>query len=82
MKITAHYRNNTTAIHLDKIEGMQLTEGQTTKAAEFGATHAFKTNDMMQLPKYVHAAITDAGFKYVKIGWTSYQSATWGAKKI
>jgi hypothetical protein len=31
---------------------MQLTEGQTTKSAEFGATHVFVTKDMIKLPKY------------------------------
>lgn len=77
--VTAAYRNNTATIVLCVIAG--LTEGQAEKAAAFSATHYFVTGDLMALPKYQREALAAAGWAFVKIGHTTYESATWGAKK-
>jgi hypothetical protein len=80
--VTASYRNTAAKITLHVIESGDLTEGQATKAESFAATHYFTTGDVMTLPKYQHAALTEAGWIYTKIGHTSYASTTWGAKKL
>jgi len=80
--ITATYRNNTKTIELEKIYDCELTKGQFEKATEFGAEYIFKTGDVQDLPKYIHNALISAGLDYIKIGHTSYESATWGAKVV
>lgn len=81
-KIPATYRGKTVTIHLDSIQPGDLTTGQAEKAADFDATHYFKTADTQTLPKYKHDALTINGWVYTRIGHTSYKSATWGAKKL
>ena len=79
MKIAAKYRNHTTTIPLKRISECALTDGQSRRAQEFGATHVFITPDVKTLSQYVHDALDGHGIKYIKIGHTSYKSKTWGA---
>lgn len=82
MKITATYREIETVIELYPIGEVELTTGQKAKSEAFGATHVFKFRDVMSLPKYIRTDIKKAGFEFTKIGHTSYESSTWGARRI
>jgi hypothetical protein len=83
VRIRANYRNQSVEFTLTAIKGGEnnLAAGQLAKAVSFGATHYFRTTDMMALPKYQLAALSAAGWVIKKIGHTSYQSATWGARR-
>ena len=80
--VTATYRNNTTTLELVAVYDCELTKGQAEKAAEFGAEYVFKTANTESLPKYVHNALISARLDYIKIGHTSYKSATWAAAVV
>lgn len=79
--IEASYKGKVKLINLYKIELCKLTEDQKVKAKDFNATHCFRMKDIKDLPKYIKEALTSEGFKYIKIGHTSYKSSTWGARE-